>query len=53
MTIRVQTNVREENVRQRDEHAIFIEGNHNSIDVIIIDTLFKNNDISINVKTLG
>lgn len=54
MSISANINPRSEEIRQRARHVIFVEGSDdNSIDKIIIDALFRNNEIDINVKPLG
>jgi len=54
MTIKVTTNVPSEKVKQGASHVIFVEGNDdNSIDPFIINTLFTNHDIFVDVKPLG
>lgn len=54
MMIKPKTNVQPEQVRQGASHVIFVEGNDdNSIDPFIINTLFSNNYIFVDVKPLG
>ena len=54
MMIKPKTNVQPEQVRQGARHVIFVEGNDdNSIDPFIINTLFDNNAIFVDVKPLG
>lgn len=52
--IKPKTNVQSEQVRQGASHVIFVEGkDDNSIDPFIINTLFNNNDIFVDVKPIG